>query len=129
MLNGIAEKVIAVRGNCEAEVDQMVLDFPCMAEYNILLDPEANDGAGMTIFLTHGHVWGPGFTTRSTYGPSCRRVRRWYTGTRIRRLTKRVTRTPGLRCSTRARLVFLRTGLTAMASMRTAHFEFRVWDE
>lgn len=60
MLNGIAEKVIAVRGNCEAEVDQMVLDFPCMAEYNILLDPEANSGAGMTIFLTHGHVWGPG---------------------------------------------------------------------
>ena len=31
MLNGIADQVIAVRGNCEAEVDQMVLDFPVMA--------------------------------------------------------------------------------------------------
>ena len=31
MLNSIAESIVAVRGNCEAEVDQMVLDFPCMA--------------------------------------------------------------------------------------------------
>ncbi len=29
-----------VRGNCEAEVDQMVLDFPCMADYNILFDKD-----------------------------------------------------------------------------------------
>ena len=60
MLNTLADSVVAVRGNCDAEVDQMVLDFPCMAEYNVLLDPDANDGAGMTLFLTHGHVWGPG---------------------------------------------------------------------
>ena len=33
LLNAIAHKIIAVRGNCEAEVDQMVLDFPCMAAY------------------------------------------------------------------------------------------------
>ena len=32
MLNSIATQVVAVRGNCEAEVDQMVLDFPCLAE-------------------------------------------------------------------------------------------------
>ena len=41
MLNSIADQVISVRGNCEAEVDQMVLDFPCMADYNILIDPSA----------------------------------------------------------------------------------------
>lgn len=60
MLNSIADRVIAVRGNCEAEVDQMVLDFPCMADYNILVDPTAADGP-VTLFLTHGHVWGPGY--------------------------------------------------------------------
>ena len=57
MLNSLADRVIAVRGNCEAEVDQMVLAFPCMADHNILLDPES----GTTLFLTHGHVYGPGY--------------------------------------------------------------------
>ena len=52
MLNGIADQVIAVRGNCEAEVDQMVLDFPCMATYDVLWDGET----GRELFLTHGHV-------------------------------------------------------------------------
>ncbi|MFZ2756758.1 MAG: phosphodiesterase [Atopobiaceae bacterium] len=56
MLNGIAERVVAVRGNCEAEVDQMVLDFPCMADYAIVLD----EGRGRELFCTHGHVLGPG---------------------------------------------------------------------
>lgn len=60
MLNSIATNIIAVRGNCEAEVDQMVLNFPCMADYNVLVDPAANEGLGMTLFLTHGHVYGPG---------------------------------------------------------------------
>ena len=57
MLNGIKDQVIAVRGNCEAEVDQMVLDFPCMADHNILVDPAADN---CTLFFTHGHVYGPG---------------------------------------------------------------------
>ncbi len=60
MLNSIADRVIAVRGNCEAEVDQMVLGFPCMADHNILVDPTAAGGP-VTLFLTHGHVWGPGY--------------------------------------------------------------------
>ena len=51
-----ADRIIAVRGNCEAEVDQMVLDFPCMATYNELYDPST----GHTLFLTHGHIYGPG---------------------------------------------------------------------
>ena len=56
LLNAHANKIIAVRGNCEAEVDQMVLDFPCMATYNELFDPHT----GHTLFLTHGHMYGPG---------------------------------------------------------------------
>lgn len=55
MLSGIADRVIAVRGNCDAEVDQMVLPFPCMADYALI-----NDG-GRTLFATHGHLWGVGF--------------------------------------------------------------------
>ena len=49
MLSRHAERIIAVRGNCEAEVDQMVLPFPCMADFSQLL-------VGNTQFyLTHGH--------------------------------------------------------------------------
>lgn len=50
-LNGMKEQLLAVRGNCEAEVDQMVLEFPVMAEYAIL-----TAGTRM-IFATHGHVF------------------------------------------------------------------------
>ena len=57
MLNPLAASIIAVRGNCEAEVDQMVLSFPCMADHNVLVDPAAGN---KTLFFTHGHVYGPG---------------------------------------------------------------------
>lgn len=53
MLSARKEKIIAVRGNCEAEVDQMVLPFPCLADYAVL----ACDGVSM--YLTHGHHHGP----------------------------------------------------------------------
>jgi putative phosphoesterase len=56
LLNERAGLITAVRGNCEAEVDQMVLGFPCMATYNELIDPTT----GHTLFFTHGHVYGPG---------------------------------------------------------------------
>lgn len=55
-LNPLADRITCVRGNCEAEVDQMVLAFPCMETYHTLLDTET----GHTLFLTHGHVFGPG---------------------------------------------------------------------
>lgn len=48
-LNGIKEKIFCVRGNCEAEVDQMVLEFPVLAEYCLL------EAGGHLIFATHGH--------------------------------------------------------------------------
>ena len=53
MLSALKDKIIAVRGNCEAEVDQMVLPFPCLAEFSqLLLD-------GKTFYLTHGHHANP----------------------------------------------------------------------
>ena len=52
MLNAIAPELLCVRGNCEAEVDQMVLNFPVMADYGVfMLD-------GRLIYMTHGHVYG-----------------------------------------------------------------------
>ena len=36
MLNGIKDRIVAVRGNCDSEVDQMVLEFPIMADYTLL---------------------------------------------------------------------------------------------
>jgi len=53
MLNGIAGTVVAVRGNCDAEVDQMMLAFPCMADYALVLD------GTYQLFCTHGHIWSP----------------------------------------------------------------------
>ena len=50
MLNGIRENILCIRGNCDCDVDQMVLDFPIMAEYALLY---VND---LCIYATHGHV-------------------------------------------------------------------------
>lgn len=50
MLNEMKREILCVRGNCEAEADQMVLEFPVMAEYMILyIDYHM-------VFATHGHV-------------------------------------------------------------------------
>ena len=43
--------IVAVRGNCDAEVDQMVLQFPIMADYALF------DLDGRTAFITHGHLF------------------------------------------------------------------------
>ena len=53
LLNEYASRILAVRGNCDAEVDQAMLDFPCLAEY-ALVNSEA------TMLCTHGHKFGPG---------------------------------------------------------------------
>ncbi|MBE6608792.1 MAG: phosphodiesterase [Ruminococcaceae bacterium] len=49
MLNPLKDKLLCVRGNCDTEVDQMVLDFPILADYALL--PIGDN----LIFITHGH--------------------------------------------------------------------------
>jgi putative phosphoesterase len=51
LLNPLKDKILCVRGNCDSEVDQMVLEFPIMADYAII-----SIGAN-TIYATHGHVF------------------------------------------------------------------------
>lgn len=48
-LNGVKNKIITVRGNCDSEVDQMLIEFPILAEYAVVLYE------GRRIFVTHGH--------------------------------------------------------------------------
>ncbi|WP_409422589.1 phosphodiesterase [Pseudaeromonas sp. ZJS20] len=48
-LNGLRQQIIAVRGNCDSEVDQMLLQFPVLASHNQLLVD------GHRFFMTHGH--------------------------------------------------------------------------
>lgn len=49
LLNEQKEKILCVRGNCDTEVDQMVLEFPILADYCILYTEKR------TIYATHGH--------------------------------------------------------------------------
>lgn len=52
ILNGLADRIVAVRGNCDAEVDQMMLQFPCMADYALI------EADGRLLYCTHGHLPG-----------------------------------------------------------------------
>lgn len=49
LLNGQKDKILCVRGNCDTEVDQMVLQFPILADYCVISD------SGKTVYATHGH--------------------------------------------------------------------------
>ena len=51
MLNEKKDEIYAVRGNCEAEVDQMVLQFPVLADYMVLMFENR------AMYVTHGHIY------------------------------------------------------------------------
>ena len=59
-LNAKKENIVAVRGNCDSEVDQMLLQFPMMADYALVADD------GVRLFLTHGHIY------NESHMPPCR---------------------------------------------------------
>lgn len=81
MLNPLKENFLCVRGNCDTEVDQMVLEFPVMAEYCFLelpgaapqtaegdkaddteetgRDEQSSASSTVSIFASHGHIWHP----------------------------------------------------------------------
>ena len=71
MLNPLNELLLCVRGNCDTEVDQMVLRFPIMADYAVLLLGDE------TVYATHGHhacasAFKKGrYSTLRTYTRSC----------------------------------------------------------
>ena len=66
-LNAMADDIVAVRGNCDSEVDQMLLRFPILSTYTILVEE------GRRVLLTHGHVYNkenlpPGHFDAVVYG-------------------------------------------------------------
>lgn len=51
LLNTYKDKITCVRGNCDAEVDQMVLDFKIMDDFKVI------ENGNKSIFATHGHIY------------------------------------------------------------------------
>lgn len=49
LLNQLNSRIIAVRGNCDSEVDQYLLNFPMMSDYHCLYQQNG-------LFMTHGHL-------------------------------------------------------------------------
>lgn len=53
LLNSLADRILCVRGNCDSEVDQMMLDFPILSDYCLVYDGVHE------MLATHGHGYGP----------------------------------------------------------------------
>lgn len=51
ILNSVSNKITAIKGNCDSEVDQMVLQFPILADYNQFYI------GNKKLFMTHGHIY------------------------------------------------------------------------
>lgn len=51
LLNEYSDRIIAIRGNCDSEIDELVLDFPMMSTYSVILY------GNRRLFLTHGHIY------------------------------------------------------------------------
>lgn len=51
LLNQRKQDILCVRGNCDTEVDQMVLEFPVLADYGLLIE------GGHTFYMSHGHIY------------------------------------------------------------------------
>jgi uncharacterized protein len=60
LLNPLADRIIACRGNCDSEVDQMVLSFPVQADFAYIADN------GVRIFASHGHIYAPAEESKDT---------------------------------------------------------------
>ena len=54
LLNELGEYIVCVRGNCDAEVDQAMLDFPVLSDSGFVVTE-----AGLRLFITHGHRYNP----------------------------------------------------------------------
>ncbi len=53
LLNSYKAKIVAIKGNCDSEVDQMMLEFPILSETAVI------NADGVTIYATHGHKFNP----------------------------------------------------------------------
>ena len=114
MLSALKEKILAVRGNCEAEVDQMVLPFPCMADYALL------DCGGISMYLTHGHHANPDALPPLPEGSV------FLSGHTHVKLDKIVG---GVRCLNPASVSIPKDGSHSCLIFENGEFRFHIWED
>lgn len=114
VLSALEEKILAVRGNCDAEVDQMVLPFPCMADYaQLLVD-------GKTFYLTHGHHAAPNSLPPLPGGSI------FLSGHTHVKLDETVS---GVRCLNPGSVSIPKDGSHSCLLYENGHFSFRIMEE
>ncbi|MBP3606971.1 MAG: phosphodiesterase [Treponema sp.] len=57
LLNAYKNQIICVRGNCDSEVDQMLLEFPCLNSYTTIFTESKSNSFNGKIFVHHGHLY------------------------------------------------------------------------
>ena len=114
LLSSLKEKILAVRGNCEAEVDQMVLPFPCMADYALV------EADGQILYLTHGHLHDP------DHLPALQAGTVFLSGhTHV----KRDTMVGSIRCLNPGSVSIPKDGSHSCLICENGEFRFHVWEE
>ena len=114
MLSALKDRILAVRGNCEAEVDQMVLPFPCLADYALL------DCGGVTMYLTHGHHANPDNLPPLTAGSV------FLSGHTHVKLDKLVD---GIRCLNPGSVSIPKDGSHSCLIFENGEFRFHIWED
>ena len=114
MLSQYKDIILAVRGNCEAEVDQMVLPFPCMADFSQLY------ADGVTLYLTHGHHHNPGNLPPLPKGTV---FLSGHTHVKIDELHN------GIRCLNPGSVSIPKDGSHSCLIFENGKFSFRIWEE
>ena len=114
MLSALSDRILAVRGNCEAEVDQMVLPFPCMADYALL------ETDGLQLYLTHGHLRSP------DHLPALREGTVFLSGHTHVKLDEIRN---GIRCLNPGSVSIPKDGSHSCLIYENGNFRFHIWEE
>ncbi|MGN0978463.1 MAG: phosphodiesterase [Faecousia sp.] len=114
MLSQYKDIILAVRGNCEAEVDQMVLPFPCMADFSQLY------ADGVTLYLTHGHHHNPDNLPPLPEGTV---FLSGHTHVKIDQIHS------GIRCLNPGSVSIPKDGSHSCLIFENGKFSFRIWEE
>ena len=114
MLSALKDRILAVRGNCEAEVDQMVLPFHCMADYALL------ECGGISMYLTHGHHANPDALPPLTVGSV------FLSGHTHVKLDQVVD---GIRCLNPGSVSIPKDGSHSCIVFENGDFRFHIWED
>ena len=114
MLSALKDRILAVRGNCEAEVDQMVLPFNCMADYALL------ECDGISMYLTHGHHASPDALPPLTQGSV------FLSGHTHVKLDRMVG---GVRCLNPGSVSIPKDGSHSCMVFENGEFRFHIWED